>query len=1726
MRPLYSLSLRESSRLLGLSRAGRGCSQRRPAAAALSAVLLASVLSLVVAAGPASAATVSATWNNGALTCGTANNATVPLGTTSMTATLLGGGAGGGGAGGTGSGGSYGGNGAPGGQVSVTTYPVTSGTIYANIGCGGGGGASGNSATAGTAGSGFTPGGNGGSGSANGGAGGGGGGSTALCIGSASSCNSLVAIAAGGGGGGAGCANNGAGCGNAAGGGGGAGGSTGVGTGGSNHGGSGTSGSNGAAGSATSANEANSSDSDSGPGFGGSGGGSGVRQGSAPGGAGGGGGGGLGGTGATNGGGTAGSGGANNAPGGGGATGTGTAGSGGTGSGSNASGAGGVGGTTTAGSGNAENMGGGGGGAGWTGGGGGGPDYQQTNGDQFSAGGGAGGSSWGSSGGSPSFSADPNSGVVSSCGAASTSSSSGTGTGQGGYGTGVATSGSGNINGASGTGDAGCPGALTVSFTGNAPATPTQTAGSLTFTTGVSGSATITSTTGVSYAESGTLPGGVTFNTGTGMLSGSASSGGTFPFTVTATNAYGTSSAGSFTLTVNAAAPSKMKFTLEPPSTGTAGTALTAFKVSVQDASGNTITSGTGSGDTVALTIATGPGTFDASSTLSVAAANGVATFNNVVLDTVGSYTLTATDSTRTLSADTSTPATVVSPSAATTLVFSTEPPAAGVAGTALTTFRASVQDAHGNTITSGTGSGDTIAVTVASGPGTFDASSTLNVIAVNGVATFNNVVLDTAGSYTLKATDSTRSLTTATSTPATVLSPGTALQLAFTTQPVANGNIQAIGSGTFPVTVAVEDAHGNVETSLNSGSVTLAIGTNPSSGVLTCSGGLTANVSGGSASFTGCAITKAGSGYTLTATSSPTYLSPTNANPFNITAGSASQLVFGQQPSNAYVGVSMSPAVTVLVEDQNGNLTQSTSSITLTITTNPCGGSPAVTNGTATSLSGTATFSGLQLSKECIGYALTATDSTDGNITAPSRTFAVSVLVTSSADVLHDPATDTGGSGVNSVTYYDCSGFTTSCNSSTPWSTIGSSTTSPNYQVSWTSLPSSGSYSVVAVGVDNAANSTASTPPIPVTVDASGPIGGSISVPSYANTVSVTITKTNFTDSVSGMASNVITRSSGQAPTAGACPTTGYSGATTVTSPDTGVSNGSCYEYTLTGDANDGSSASTSSGPVLVDTTSPSGGAISVPSYANTLSVTITKTNFTDSVSGMASNVITRSSGQAPTAGACPTTGYSGATTVTSPDTGVTNGNCYEYTLTGTDNAGNSASVTSNPVLVDTSPPTGGSIVANNSTSASYDTSATMPLSVTNFTDSGSGMASNSVTRGAGTLSGNVCGVISGSTAVTITSGHDSATLANGCYQYTLTGTNNAGTVATATSAIVKVDTSAPSGGITSPSAGTISGTVSLASTSAADSVSGVASVAYYACNTTCSGSPPGANWTLLGTGTSGSPWSVSWDTTTMANGSYTLKAVISDNAGNTAVTTGIAVTVSNTYSFVVSNPGSPTAGTADPTAITVQLQLNGSNTGTYEGSAYTGSHTIAFSGTAMTTAPNGTAATPASASLSFNSSGQATIAANTFTLYDAQTGASLTATDSANNIAGTSGTFNISAGSAKAFQFTNCSVNSGTPVNPCGSSVNLGSSNNGNVVGNVTVLDSWGNTAKVSGTTLTVGLNLSSTSHFSGSTSVTILVGQSQSSNFTVTHLVTAALTRPRSARQTPASRRTRLR
>ena len=93
--------------------------------------------------------------------------------------------------------------------------------------------------------------------------------------------------------------------------------------------------------------------------------------------------------------------------------------------------------------------------------------------------------------------------------------------------------------------------------------------------------------------------------------------------------------------------------------------------------------------------------------------------------------------------------------------------------------------------------------------------------------------------------------------------------------------------------------------------------------------------------------------------------------------------------------------------------------------------------------------------------------------------------------------------------------------------------------------------------------------------------------------------------------------------------------------------------------------------------------------------------------------------------------------------------------------------------------------------------------------------------------------------------------------------------------------DTTPPTVAITAPATGTVSGTVTLTAT-ATDNV-GVAGVQFLVDN-----NPLAAEDTT-------SPYGVSWNTTTVANGAHTLTARARDAAGNTTTSAPVTVTVAN---------------------------------------------------------------------------------------------------------------------------------------------------------------------------------------------------------------------------------------
>ncbi len=143
-------------------------------------------------------------------------------------------------------------------------------------------------------------------------------------------------------------------------------------------------------------------------------------------------------------------------------------------------------------------------------------------------------------------------------------------------------------------------------------------------------------------------------------------------------------------------------------------------------------------------------------------------------------------------------------------------------------------------------------------------------------------------------------------------------------------------------------------------------------------------------------------------------------------------------------------------------------------------------------------------------------------------------------------------------------------------------------------------------------------------------------------------------------------------------------------------------------------------------------------------------------------------------------------------------------------------------------------------------------------------------------------------------------------------------------------LDTTPPTVSIATPGSGAVSGIVGLTA-NASDNV-GVASVQYQL---------DGAN---LGSPLTAAPYPLSWNTSTVPNGSHTLKAVATDAAGNAAQSAAVTVNVSNAVSDTtppsvsiatpgagaVSGPVAITANANDNVGVaSVQYQLDGGNLG-----------------------------------------------------------------------------------------------------------------------------------------------------------------------------------------------------
>ncbi|HUO09550.1 MAG TPA: Ig-like domain repeat protein [Phycisphaerae bacterium] len=389
------------------------------------------------------------------------------------------------------------------------------------------------------------------------------------------------------------------------------------------------------------------------------------------------------------------------------------------------------------------------------------------------------------------------------------------------------------------------------------------------------------------------------------------------------------------TLVQSLAAVPTIVFTQQPSTALPHHAIVPAITVTIEDQFGSILTTDNAN---ITLSVASGPGTIGG--TVTVTAVNGVATFSNISLSAAGNYTLSASASD---GASNVTSSSFTISQAPTQLVFTTQPTLSNAGLPIAGPVTVSIEYANGTVVNTDSN----ITLTIASGNGTLVGITTL--AAVNGVAAFTNVKINTAGTFVLAAADPQDVLSNFTSNSFMVQS-GVAAQLALIQQPSTVVAGVAISPG---VTVAVEDGFGNVITT-NTSNVTISTASGPGS----VGGTTTVHAVAGIATFSNLLLTAAGN-YTLSAASGNF---TATSNSFLVNPAAAAHLTFQEAPSNITAGQAFSPTITALLTDQFGN-TATTDVSNVTIST---ASGPGAIIGTATvqAANGFATFSNVTINK------------------------------------------------------------------------------------------------------------------------------------------------------------------------------------------------------------------------------------------------------------------------------------------------------------------------------------------------------------------------------------------------------------------------------------------------------------------------------------------------------------------------------------------------------------------------------------------------------------------------------------------------------------------------------------------------------------------------------------------------------------------------------------------
>lgn len=458
---------------------------------------------------------------------------------------------------------------------------------------------------------------------------------------------------------------------------------------------------------------------------------------------------------------------------------------------------------------------------------------------------------------------------------------------------------------------------------------------------------------------------------------------GTFSLSV----AIGSLATDSSSVTVTAAFPAKLIWKTAPAGNAVAGATLDSIVVAVEDTFGNVVTT-----NDSAVTLTINSGTFEsASSTVTVNAVNGLATFDDVAIDIAGTYKLTASDS---ASLTTVTSGNVVITPASLSSLSIVQAPSSAVAGVAFAPIvKVAALDAYGNLITAQT----TVTLTLHGGNFSSNAN-TVTATTSKGIASFSGLIIKTAGEYSLTASAGEL----AGPTTGLIVTAAAGKTPVWVDAPSSSGTA---GQTLDPVTALVNDAFGNLANA-SSTTVTMKItGGKFADG----STSKTATTDGGFVAFNNLVINTAGT-YTLTA-----YVGSvaTSSSTVTIAAADPAKLVWQTAPvAKAVAGTSLNTIV-VAVKDTFGNLvTTDNSTVTLTLSSATFGSGSATVSATATN--GIATFSGLAINQSGT-YTMTASDS-ESLTTVTSGNVVISPASLNYLALVQSPDSATAGTALNAV--------------------------------------------------------------------------------------------------------------------------------------------------------------------------------------------------------------------------------------------------------------------------------------------------------------------------------------------------------------------------------------------------------------------------------------------------------------------------------------------------------------------------------------------------------------------------------------------------------------------------------------------------------------------------------------------------------------------------------------